>query len=254
MQSLQRKRLEKEVVARLYAAGLDEELMVRIAHAKDNALARSIIEHAAGGTGKPVANQRLARDIMKSHFLGTDEVMRYFGVKYHNKELLKLATIPWSAATLRECRYTHVLVAGYPLAITRIRACMPDAFQARDGEAWYDQHDFANTATVGLRWYLVRTGIVLNSLGESFRDQERLLTPADELPRACEVAYAAALYFRANGERLFSENYVRCRDEFSEDEQIIIGQFTVDGMCATHCGREAMSFAGITSSRRPEFN
>ncbi len=62
------------------------------------------------------------RAIMGTNFLGEAEIAKAYSVKWTKAQLEKLSVIPFSEETLRDCKDTHVLFAGFPLSINDIRA------------------------------------------------------------------------------------------------------------------------------------
>src|SRR5262249_43345915 len=121
---------------------------------------------------------------------GIDQVQQHFGVTYAEQQLLELIDLPWPDEVLRACASTHVLVAGYPLAIDDLQKRHPALFRADNGK-W----PFASATTqVNLRWYLIRKSWVPGSLGKTYADQLGLLPPDQEVPRACEMTFALLLH------------------------------------------------------------
>ena len=206
---------------------------------------------------KPTRNQITARKIMgNKNFLGIREIVRYFGVIPSRAQILTLAKIPFSEETLNECKGTHILCAGFPMTILKIRAKAPTrkpkTFYSYH-DAWYNNQVFANREKVGLRWYLIRKTAVVDSFSKRSNDQQLLIGPNEEVPRACELIYAVVLYFMATGERLFKNVYVRCSDLVLYVSQVRVGHFDFD-YDGLRIGRgwdgDTCSIIGLASSRK----
>jgi len=203
------------------------------------------------------------RKIMGRNFLSIAEVEQHFGVTYSEEQLKSLAEIPFSEATLKECKDTHILVAGFPMTILDIRTkiyskkmeiCfVPRGVRYRLSEnGGYSAQAFAATEKVGLRWYLIRKDIVNHSFSaETFNDAKRLLGPGDVVPRACELVYATLLYFMATGERLFGRWYVCCIDLDLDGHQIGIGNFDSRGIAISSFSDDDYG-GGLSSARKPD--
>ena len=178
------------------------------------------------------SDQKRAREIMGKNFLGIEEVTKHYGMAFSAEQLASLATIPFSEATLKACKDTHILVAGFPMTILEIRAKAPKNpktfYSYKD--AWYNNEAFAANERVELRWYLIRKNIVANSTSKDFETQKDLLSENEMVPRACEFTYAIVLYFLVTGERLFGNVYARCADLDSDRYRVLVGYFDSDGL------------------------
>ena len=136
------------------------------------------------------------RGIMGRNFLGIEEVVNFYGVTFSPDELKALERVPFSEATLKECKDTHVLVAGCPMTVLDVRAralaTKPNTFYLPEKDAWFAGQAFANEK-VDLRWYLIKQSGVEKSGSKTFANQKLLLGPEEEVPRVCELLYAAVL-------------------------------------------------------------
>lgn len=231
-------------------AQLDEERAQRL-NERGGELQDAILETINRLAWASVSQER-AREIMGRSFLGAAEVEKYFGVAFLSKQLRALARIPFSEATLEECKETHLLVAGAPLSILDVRAKAPKGTFYSNDDAWYDTEAFARDEKVAVRWYLIRKDIVADSTSKSFNEQQRLLGPKDEIPRACEVVYAVVLYYYlAMGERLFERMYVRCADVDSVGFRVGVGNFDSCGLSVgRYWGDNRRGCVGVASGRK----
>lgn len=194
----------------------------------------------------------LAHDIMGKNFFGLNEVSVHYGVEFGNGLVAALATIPFSEATLRNCKDTHILVAGFPMTILDIRAKAPNQFHSH-GDAWYNSHAFAADKRVDPRWHLLRKEIIAGTQSRSFAEQMSLLSNSEEVPDACDLVYATILYFLATRELLFRGVYSRCKDLGPGGDRIAVGTSAQDGLdISSHWEGFAYNEIGIASAHIPE--
>jgi hypothetical protein len=239
---------------------------------------------------------------MRCNFLGPEEVSKHYGVSVKaeivqlqpilpgpdqyryvfpprqaevREKVLKasdvLAKIPFSESTLKKCRNSHVLVAGYPLSIVDIasriggvtvtQSVVPPVRQ-KTVALWFIMLGSGSTKAaaeraakqrVDTRWYLIRKTIAPGSLSKHLGDQEKCLSVHDEIPRACEVIYATILHFLVTGERLFEDVLAGCRGEKRQDLFLHVGLFDRDFLRLTdHYGNifNPMKKVGLASARK----
>ncbi|MGC3971621.1 MAG: hypothetical protein QM775_31035 [Pirellulales bacterium] len=190
-------------------------------------------------------SQSHARAIMGKDFLGLQEVHAGFGITYTAEQRWQLTTIPFTEATLRERKNTHVLVAGAPLSVNEIRKLAADYF---DNSSWYNQEPFANHRKASVRWHLLRKEPVPDSCNRTYDDQVSLLQN-EEVPYACEVSYMVILYWLIHRWRLLPNVYVRCRDEDSDSDHVDVGHFCSDGfIVGNYWNDRCNSCIGLASS------
>lgn len=214
---------------------------------RDRAFAERLVAFWKAGavTGDPIPDsdsQSRARAIMGKNFLGLEEVRKGFGIAL---PVQQLAEIPFSEETLRQCKDTHVLVAGSALSVNEIRKLADDDFYDTD---WYRREAFANEKKVGVRWYLLRKEPVPESRSKTYDEQTALLTKEEEVPFACEMTYMVILYWLTHRERLLPDVYVRCQDKDSGGLRVYVGYFDSDGFNVDATG---MTAGSATSVSRP---
>ena len=218
---------EHEVLGKLEAAGLTEELAQRIIESKDNTLAKKVIGYVARDGYDPSTSQKRAKEIMGASYLGPEDVMKHFGVSFTDKELIQVREIPFTEAELEACKETHILFVGYPLSILDIRSKVANLFYSQD---WYNNQSFAKKEKVKLQWYLIRKEEAPSSTSKTWQQQQALLTSDETTPRACEVLFMVTLYFLATGKRLLQKMYVRCSDRASDGYRVYVGYFDSKGL------------------------
>lgn len=236
-----------EFLVRLEGVGLNTGVAQGII--EDKRLARKIVAHIKSKIPgyDPSVSQARARDIMRENFLGAKEVAEYFGIQLTQKELAKIAELPFSEETLQECKDTHILFLGTdhdskgePLTIKRFYQMFPKIFldpkKSRLGRESVavakGSEDFVNKETPELRWYLISKSILEGSK-KDFQEQNTLLKKQEYRERAIVYIYMVFLLFKVTGERLFQRNGVTCLDITSMNERVFIGYFSDDGLIFT---------------------
>lgn len=149
-----------------------------------------IIKH---GSFQSFTSQERAREIMGELFFGVEEAVKHFGVNPSKRELATLAEVPFSEKTLNACKYTHVLVAVFPLSILDIRRKVkvagPKVFacncfntshpDSTHEDPWLNKQTFAKDyGKIG--WHLVRTTPVPHSTNLMWWMQQILLLAMNE--------------------------------------------------------------------------
>ena len=194
----------------------------------------------------------LARAIMGKNIFGVKEVSVHYGVEFGKGLVEDLATVPFSEETLRDCKDTHLLVAGYPMTILDIRAKAPNLFHSHR-DAWYNSQVFAADERVALRWHLLRKEIIAGSQSRSFVEQRSLLSNHEEVPGACELVYATILHFLATDDWLFKGVYSRCKNIGTGGNRIVMGVSAQGGLdISSKWEGFAYNEIGITSAHIPE--
>ncbi len=203
----------------------------------------------------PLTPLQKARQIMGRSFIGVDAVTHHLGVRFLARQLENLNKVPFSEKTLLECRETHILAAGYPLSLRELRERSPSGLIDPDQNPWYGQMPFATQETVGLRWYLLRAGILPESTNSTFEEQESLLVQ-EEIPLACELVYVTVLHYLVNGIRLFDRGELaRCQDIVERygnlvNGGVLVGTFGSEGLRISCLWlRYRLYYVGLASSR-----
>jgi uncharacterized protein (TIGR02996 family) len=183
-----------------------------------------------------------------TNLLGILDVERHFRRPYAEEELRLLAEIPFSEATLVECKDTHVLFPGAPLSLVEIRTLALDACWLD----WYDWETFGSDRKVGCRWHLLLQQPMPLSCGRSYDQQCAILANEEEVPFACEVTYMVMLYWLTHHERLLPDVYVRCRDNNTSGQRILVGAFHSFGTnVCTAWDWSRVGYIGLAPIRKP---
>jgi len=180
------------------------------------------------GLGAATSEKR-AREIMGRNMFGVKEAVKYFRLTPSVIEYAKLDTVPFSEATLEQCKKTHILVAVFPLSINDIRSRMPPSLFFDAHDLGYEAERFA-TYKGGASWQLIRKTPVPNSFGKTWHEQQALLAKNEEVPAARVLVYAIIGHYLASGERLLEGDFVRSSDVDSFGLYRIVGYFGSDGL------------------------
>ncbi|MDP3764437.1 MAG: hypothetical protein Q8Q95_02340 [bacterium] len=221
---------EHEVLLKLEAAGLNDELAQRVIGSKGNDLATKVVRLISNGGYEATTSQKTAHQIMGRNMFGVEEAIQYLGVKPTRAQISALAEVPFTEAELTEARDTHTLVAIFPLSILDIRGKVANNGQRLFYEQdWYNKETFAKyKGEVG--WHLVRKTPVMDSTSKTWDDQQKLLGKDEETPKAQVVVYAIIGHFMATGERLFEHTYVRTSSLDSDGSRVGVGDFDRFGL------------------------
>jgi hypothetical protein len=220
---------EHEVLLKLEAAGLNDELAQKVIDSKDNDLAKKVVHLISNGGFEPSTSQKRAREIMGKNFFGVVEAIKHFGVNPSKQQLAYLAEVPFTEEQLSSCKDTHVLVAVFPMSILDIRGKVERKLFCSHDDAWYNKQAFAkDKGEVG--WQLVHKVPVADSTNKTWNEQQALLSKDEETPKAQVMVYTIVGHFLATDERLFENIYVRCSDLDSDGDRVYVGSFAAKGL------------------------
>ena len=170
-----------------------------------------------------------AKEIMGKNFLGAEEAIRFLKANQAEEEVMKkLTEIPFSEATLQECKNTHVLVLDLGLSILDIRGRVDRKLFCSHEDARYNNQAFAKLIETP-QWRLIRRDAIPDSFNKNWGEQLVLLAKNEEVPEARQIAYLAILYYLAKGERLFEHFYVRTKSITSAGARVRAGLFDAFG-------------------------
>src|SRR3989344_3110502 len=181
---------EHEVLLKLEAAGLCDELAQKVVDSKDNDLAKKVVRLIQNGGFEPSTSQKRAREIMGKNIFGVEEAIAHFGVNPSKQQTAYLAEVPFAESALEACT-------------------------KEKGE-------------VG--WQLIRKTPVSDSMSKTWEEQNKLLGKDEEVPSARAVVYAMVGHYKAQNERLFEKVWVRCSDLDSDGYRVSVGDFDAEGL------------------------
>ncbi|MDO8536916.1 MAG: hypothetical protein Q7R94_01565 [bacterium] len=241
---------EHEVLLKLEAAGLNDDLAQKIVDSKDNDLATKVIRLIRNGGFEPTTSQKRAREVMGKNYFGIEEAIKRFGVNPSKQQLAALAEIPFSEATLKECAKTHILVAVFPLSILDIRGKVERKLFCGHECSWYNEQAFAQNYGEA-SWQLIRKTPVTDSTSKNWSEQQALIAKNEETPRARAMVYTIIGHYLATGERLFENVYVRCSDLDPVGDRVDVGYFAGGlNVGYGHWGDFRIDHLGLASSRK----
>ena len=242
---------EHEVLLKLEAAGLTDELAQRVIDSKGNDLATKVVKFIANGGFEATTSQRQARQIMGVNYFGIEETIKHFGISPSKQQLAALAEIPFTEGTLEECKNTHILVAVFPLNILEIRGKVSGNQRLFYNQDWYNKESFAKDRGEA-SWALIRKTPVGNSTSKSWQEQQALLGNNEETPTARVMVYTIIGHYLATGERLFERIYVRCSDVGSYGDRVGVGGFDANGLSVYNYWDDSRyGYLGVASARLP---
>lgn len=240
---------EHEVLLKLEAAGLTDNLAQRLIDSPENVLAGKVVRLIKSEGFEPTKSHKRAREIMGRNFFGVEEAIKHFGVNPGQSQLAALAEIPWNEEVLTACKDTHVLVAMLPLSILEIRGKVKDKglFYSQD---WYNEQAFASDRGE-VCWQLVAKTPVADSTSKTWDQQQALLAETDVTPCARVMVYTIIGHYLATGERLFEYVYVRCSNVDSHGYRVDVGDFGSEGLHVDNSSNGHVdAFLGVSSARK----
>ncbi|HEB01469.1 MAG TPA: hypothetical protein ENI16_00540 [Candidatus Portnoybacteria bacterium] len=239
---------EHELLISLEAAGLGPEEAQAVIESRNNILATKVVNFIRQHGFEPTTPQRIARHIMgRENFLGVEHAIECFGgVNLTKKQLLKLAEVPYSEATLEQYKDSHVLVAVPPISILDMEKSegkYPFAWRTDD---WYKNQPFAKKrGQVG--WHLIRKGLVSDSVGKPWSQQKKLLGENEEIPEARVILYTD-IGLQSLAESFFFGELAYCADTASSKNgvfQIFIGYFGLEQLRIDGTKHKEMEWEGV---------
>lgn len=237
-----------EVVVTGRKVGADRVIYASLAH--NERLFREVVDYIRY-YGEPSHSR--AREIMGKNFFGIEEAVKFFGVKPSIHDIAMLREIPFSEEVLQESKYSHVLIAVFPLSIREIRDRVGKKLFASD---WYNEQFFANEHGE-VSWQLVRKAPAPNTISNEINDQIEPIDENDEVPNARVVVYAAVEYYFTIGKHLFKDIYVRTSSVRSSNGRPIRVCVTkeegkADYLIGVWAGSGAPWNEGLASARKSE--
>ena len=242
---------EHEVLLKLEAAGLDDELAQKVIDSKGNDLATKVVRLIENGGFQGSTSKKHAREIMGHNFFGVDEAIKHFGVYPSKLQLAYLAEVTFTEEVLKSCKDAHVLVAVFPMSILDIRGKVERTLFFNHDDAWYNKRAFAkDRGEIG--WRLVRKTPVHDSTSKNWDEQQALLDKNEETPSARVCVYTIIGHFLATGERLFENGYVRTSSVASVCGRVGVGLLDQSGLGVSRwLDGSRPGHVGVSSARKP---
>lgn len=241
---------EHEVLLKLEAAGLNDELAQKVIDSKGNDLATKVVRLILNEGFKPSTYHKDGRAIMDRNFFGVEEAIKHLGINPSKRQLDHLAAVPFTEEVLKSCKDTHVLVAVFPMSILDIRGKVERKLFYSHDDAWYNKQAFAkDKGEVG--WQLVRKVPIADSTNKTWNEQQALLSQDEETPKAQVMVYTIIGHFLASGERLFENIYIRCSDLDSGGHRVLVGGFDAEGLhVGSYWDDDRLGDIGLSAARK----
>jgi hypothetical protein len=167
-----------ELLNKLEAAGLTEDLAQRVIDFPTTALAATLVSAIQATILPGAATPERAQRIMGKNIFGVDAALAsYTQVSLSATEYKQYARVPYSETVLRACRTTHVLVAVLPLKLGDIVRWK----QPYERNHWHKSEKFSTQKHSG-GWYLVRKSATPGSLNQPFDCQFASLRLGEAVP------------------------------------------------------------------------
>lgn len=206
-------------------AGLTETLARGVIELPQAVMAERIISLLREESFEPTDAYKRARSIMGKNFLGIEEAMVHLGISIQRSERNALSNIPFTEATLRSVRDTHVLVALPPCSLFGIRDRAPHGLFITEKRAWYDRQSFA-TYVHEPSWCLLRKEPLSTVPNRTWDEQHSDFQEHEEVPVAYALVYATIAFFLTTGKRLFETVMVRTASVDYGGSRVIVGNFS----------------------------
>ena len=163
-------------------------------------------------------SQKLAREIMGPNFFGVRQAIHSFEIGLTRLRLLALSEIPFSEATLRERKETHILVAVFPLSIVTICAYVGWSLDPH----WIYEYPFV-VERGEASWQLILKTSVDDAFRQTWSEQQSLIGRGEGVPSARMLLYTIVGHHLATGECLLRRRNVRTSTTNSTGYHIVIG-------------------------------
>lgn len=229
---------EHELLLKLEAAGLNDDLAQKIIASKDNALALKLVVVAKNDGFEPSVSQNYAREIMGTNMFGVEDAIRIFGPAPEQYMLDILAMVPFPKHVLMRCKHTHVLVAVLPTPIMKIKELVGTSIFRK--QSWYGEEFFVKTGGQ-IAWQLVRKSPAESSYNRDWLTQKQLVCPDEEIITAQVMVYTIVGHFLSTSERLFYNVIGRTTTLFAQTGHNVGIGFDEKGLILT---AYAQSFSG----------
>lgn len=245
-----------EFFQKLRAAGLSDSDARVVIKSKDDELAKRIVEMIRSKTPsafETATSQILAKAIMGQNYLSLDSVAQYLKIKPSKADLRLFAEVPFSEDTLKECKYTHILVPVLPISVLDILVRNKHLFYSNNNP-WYPNESFANDRGKA-GWHLVRKDIVPSSTFKTWQEQQSLLGKDEEISTARVLIYTIILTYLVTGAKLLPNIDARTSDLVSDRYRVFVGYFCDDGLEVSHTLNDARyDDCGVSSERKIDTN
>jgi hypothetical protein len=171
--------------------------------------------------------EKVTRLMLGGDLITPQEIHRAFDNLVYSREQLALLkrTFP-SDETIWWCHNNgYLLVAGPPraLSLKELRALRPQYFYRQSGACWFDDHAFARSERVPVRWLKIRKDAAPGSQCKEMEQQRTLVSDHEVIPTAAEVVWATMVYKTVRHSNLFADTYVRTASVGDDGMRVHVG-------------------------------
>jgi len=197
----------------------------------------------------------LAREILGDDFLAPEEIAAARGLTYSETQVAELERTLPDRETLEWLRRNdYYLVAGpsREMSILVIRELEHSYFYSKEGGWFANKREvFARNEKVTCRWYMLRKGIVPNSMSSTWGEQERLLSDLETAPMEVEKIWGMTCYKAVRNVYLLSIFYARTSSVGSHGNYVSVGRFDGDGLRVDYWyDSDPSDLLGVASARK----
>lgn len=241
-----------ELFLKLEKAGFNGELAQKVIDSKENILAQRVVHLIENGGFEPSTSQKRAREIMGRNFFGIEEAIKHFGVNPSRAQTAVMSVVPFTEEVLASVKYTHVLVAVFPMSILDICGKVERKIFYNHKDSWINKEAFAEAKSEN-GWRLVRKHAVPDSIQKNWNEQQVLLAENEETPSAQVMVYTIIGHYLATGGRLFEKfPMVRTSSVASGGVRVSVGYFGQCGLISIVCKDDSRyGDVGVSSARLP---
>ncbi len=141
-----------------------------------------------------------------------DQIELVFNVKYTAADRAKLAVVPFSKEDLIAARNQNfVLVAGYPITLAEMHAAKTFINEDYDEFIRYLTEPLAKEP-VGVRWFLIRKGLLSWSEHAPYAEQSALVPHGEQIPPTRDIVFATLALYLTTGERMLGNRMASSSD------------------------------------------
>lgn len=154
----------------------------------------------------------LSRSILGADFITPEEVVAVRpGIVYTTDQIRTLVENRPSLEVLAWCNENAYAVMPAPpvaMSMLDIRAIKPRSFYSKE-DGRYAGQKFAHEDKTSFGWLMIKRTCISRSKGETWENQNRLLSRFERVPNVAEMSWFITTYFEVCSVHLFKGGYVR---------------------------------------------
>jgi len=241
---------------RLSNLGVTQEHFKRVRSSRKYAKA---VASAFLGDDGAMMNYDDARAILGNDFITPEEIAVARKLTYGDDLFRHFAETLPSEEVFQWLRDNgFVLIAGTPspMSLLEVRNLNAQLFYTTEG-GWYAEpkQKFSRDDKVIAEWLMLRKGIVSNSTGKTWDEQQGLLTEAEYVPNAPETTWGETTYKEVRNAWLFPNIYARTSSVDSDGNRVRVGYSADGGVVVSYHWVDGRSGClGLVSARKRNLN